>query len=149
MVSSCPENSVTMFTVFANIFFALNTKMCGNIVWDVRTSTTKHILIAWILQDISFSYNCDIFRVIFSRSYIWFNYYVDIIIVINQSSQSVMTCTIDLYPDLVNAIDYISGLGGRKTSWLSIVDLEQQGLSAYGFKYLLSLIVWPPQQGEV
>ena len=83
MVSSCPENSVTMFTVFANIFFALNTKMCGNIVWDVRTSTTKHILIAWIFLDIRFSYNCDIFRVIFSRSYIWFNYYVDIIIVIN------------------------------------------------------------------
>ena len=35
-----------------------------------------------------------------------------------------------------------------RTSWLGILDLEQQGLSAHGLKSLLSLIVQPPQQKE-
>ena len=51
--------------------------------------------------------------------------------------------------DLVNAINDSSGLGGQRISWFSILDSEQQGLSAHGLKKVLSLIVRPPQQREV
>ena len=51
--------------------------------------------------------------------------------------------------DLVNGIAYSSGLGGRTESCFSVLDSEQQGLSAHGLKVVLSLIVQLPQKREV
>ena len=45
--------------------------------------------------------------------------------------------------DLVNGIDHSSGLGGRRWSGISVLDLEQQGLSADGLKVVVSLIFRP------
>ena len=45
--------------------------------------------------------------------------------------------------DLVDGIDYSSGLGGCRRSGISVLDSEQQGLSAEGLKVLLSLIFRP------
>ena len=47
-----------------------------------------------------------------------------------------------LHPDLVNGINYSSGLGGCRRSGISVLDSEQQGLSADGLKVVLSLIFW-------
>ena len=50
--------------------------------------------------------------------------------------------------DLVNTINYSSGLGGCTESCFSVLDLEQQGLSDDGFKNVLSLKIWPAQPRE-
>ena len=51
--------------------------------------------------------------------------------------------------DLVDGIAYSSGLGGRIESCLSVLDLEQQGLSGDGLKNILDLIFRPAQPREV
>ena len=51
--------------------------------------------------------------------------------------------------DLVNGIAYSSGLGGRTESCLSVLDLEQQGLSDDALKVVLDLIFRPAQPREV
>ena len=43
---------------------------------------------------------------------------------------------------MVNGIDYSSGLGGCRRSGISVLDSEQQGLSADGLIVVLSLIFW-------
>ena len=48
-----------------------------------------------------------------------------------------------VHADLVNGIDYSSGLGGCRRSGFSVLDLEQQGLSADGLKVDLNLIFRP------
>ena len=53
-----------------------------------------------------------------------------------------ITLKLLLHPDLVDGIDYSSGLGGRRRSGISVLDSEQQGLSADGLKVVLSLIFW-------
>ena len=53
-----------------------------------------------------------------------------------------------LHPDLVNAINYSSGLGGCTQSCLSVLDPEQQGLSGDVLKDILDLIIWPAQPRE-
>ena len=50
--------------------------------------------------------------------------------------------------DLVDGIAYSSGLGGRIESCLSVLDLEQQGLSGDGLKDVLDLLIWPEQPRE-
>ena len=47
--------------------------------------------------------------------------------------------------DLVDGIAYSSGLGGRTESGLSVLDLEQKGLSDGGLKVILDLIFRPAQ----
>ena len=54
-----------------------------------------------------------------------------------------------LHPDLVNAINYSSGLGGCTQSCLSVLDSEQQGLSDDALKVVLDLIFRPAQPREV
>ena len=51
--------------------------------------------------------------------------------------------------DLVDGIAYSSGLGGRTESCLSVLDLEQQGLSDDALKVVLDLIFRPAQPREV
>ena len=51
--------------------------------------------------------------------------------------------------DGVDGIAYSSGLGGRTESCFSVLDSEQQGLSADGLKNVLDLIFWPAQPQEV
>ena len=51
--------------------------------------------------------------------------------------------------DLVNGIAYSSGLGGCTESCLSVLDLEQQGLSDDALKVVLDLIFRPAQPREV
>ena len=60
-----------------------------------------------------------------------------------------ITVNLPLHPDLVNAINYSSGLGGCTEPYLSVLDLEQQGLSRGGLKNVLDLIFWPAQPQEV
>ena len=54
-----------------------------------------------------------------------------------------ITLKLLLHPDLVDGINYSSGLRGHRRSGISVLDSEQQGLSADGLKVLLSLIFWP------
>ena len=51
-----------------------------------------------------------------------------------------ITLKLLLHPDLVDGIDYSSGLRGRRRLVISVLDSEQQGLSADGLKVVLSLI---------
>ena len=51
--------------------------------------------------------------------------------------------------DLVNTINYSSGLGGCTESCFSVLDLEQQGLSDDALKVVLDLIFRPAQPREV
>ena len=51
--------------------------------------------------------------------------------------------------DLVNGIAYSSGLAGCTESCLSVLDLEQQGLSDDALKVVLDLIFRPAQPREV
>ena len=50
--------------------------------------------------------------------------------------------------DLVNTINYSSGLGGCTESCFSVLDSEQQGLAGDGLKDVLHLIIWPAQPRE-
>ena len=51
--------------------------------------------------------------------------------------------------DLVNTINYSSGLGGCTESCFSVLDSEQQGLSDDALKVVLDLIFRPAQPREV
>ena len=51
--------------------------------------------------------------------------------------------------DLVNTINYSSGLGGCTESCFSVLDSEQQGQSDDALKVVLDLIFRPAQPREV
>ena len=60
-----------------------------------------------------------------------------------------LTVCLLLHPDLVDGIDDSSGLRGHRRSGISVLDSEQQGLSADGLKFLLSFIFRPARPIEV